>query len=758
MRSCRFLFLISFLSFGLQAQDMLEAYQRAEQFMAGNVSKIVYNENVIPHFLPNSSKFWYVNESESGKEYYLVDPEKKTNKPAFNHKMLAKKLAEKSGKETDSYDLDLKYLAFSEDEQEITFQFDDKKWKYLLTKKNLEIEEESNSKKTKLESPDKKWIAFIKDFNIWLKRTETGDTIQLSFDGIEKYDYGASLSWYHIKNESTGGKDDPYIEVYWSPNSEKLIVPRYDRRNAENLYLFESTPEEGFRSNVYSYERPLAGDSLLTTVEYVMFDIDSRQQINLNITPNATFLNNAVEWLPSSMKAFVIKYSRGYKSRKLVEIDGRTGEVKMLFNEFSETYVDPLNHSFFLLEEVGDILWTSERSGWNHIYLYDLETGTYVKQITSGEFVVNQIKSVNQQKNVIYFTALGHEKDDPYNLYLYATDFDGNYIRRISRQTGFHGIYKSTDKNYFVDVFSRPDLPPEVNVFRSKDGEKIMNVAKANHQNLVELGWTTPETFKLKARDDTTDIYGIIYKPSNFDPSKKYPVIDATYSGPHTIKTPKSFRRAILNDEQTIAELGFIVITVDGLGTAFRSKAFHDYSYKNLGDIGCEDHVKAIKELAAKYRYMDTTRVGIYGTSAGGYDAVRAMILRPDFYKVAVSAAGNHDHRIAKAWLPELYMGFPAGKHYDEQSNILNANKIKGKLLLVHGNMDNNVNPSGTLRLADELIKANKDFEFFITPGDDHSELYDNKYFIRRRWDFFVRHLLNKEPPSEYNIKKESIH
>ncbi len=382
------LYFTAFLFVNIQSfsQDMLETYQRAEQFMAGNVSKIVYNENVIPHFLANSSKFWYLNESEAGHEYYLVNPEKKTNKLAFNHKTLSKKLSEKQGKEINPYQLDLNDLLIKPDEKVLTFSFEDEKWEYSLQNKELTVVNKDESlKETETESPDKKWIAFIQDFNIWLKNVETGDTVKLSTDGIDKYDYGASLSWDAVNKVSEKSKYKPQIIVYWSPDSRKLIVPRYDRRYSKKLYMLNSTPDNDFRPEVFAYERPVAGDSLVTTIEYVLFDIESKKQINLNISPNATFLNNSIEWLPSSMKAYLIKYSRGYKSRKLIEINARTGEVNMIHTENCPTYVDQLNHSFLLLEEVGLFLWTSEKTGWNHIYIHDLETGSLVSQVTHGD-------------------------------------------------------------------------------------------------------------------------------------------------------------------------------------------------------------------------------------------------------------------------------------------------------------------------------------------------------------------------------------
>jgi len=336
---------------------------------------------------------------------------------------------------------------------------------------------------------------------------------------------------------------------------------------------------------------------------------------------------------------------------------------------------------------------------------------------------------------------------------LYRVNLEGKGLSLLTPEKAHHQIFISPKGKYLVDNISRVDLPTITVLRRTRDGKKLLTLARADVTKLKEMGWQFPEPFKVKARDNKTDIYGVIFRPSRFDPSRHYPVIDGTYTGPQAVRTPKSFIRGLRNSDQPLAELGFIVVTIDGLGSARRSRAFHDVSYKNLGDIGAADHIKAIKELAGRYPYMDIQKVGIYGHSAGGYDAAHALLTHPEFYKVAVSSAGNHDHRMAKIWWPELYMG-PMGDHYNKQSNLSLVKNLKGKLLLVHGDMDNNVNPASTLRLAAELVKANKDFDLLIIPNRRHN-LSDHPYFIRKRWDYFVTHLLGKTPPPQYKIATE---
>ncbi len=340
---------------------------------------------------------------------------------------------------------------------------------------------------------------------------------------------------------------------------------------------------------------------------------------------------------------------------------------------------------------------------------------------------------------------------DPYFKHLYVINFDGSGLQLLTPEDAEHNI-SLVGNAFLVDNYSRIDQANVAVLRNLKDGKPLMELEKADISALKAMGWKAPESFKLKARDGKTDIYAVIYRPFNLDPSKKYAVIDGTYSGPHTIRSPKTFRKALLNDDVPLAQLGFIVVTIDGMGSAFRSKAFHNVSWRNLGDIGGPDHIKAIREIALKYPYLDTNRVGIYGHSAGGYDAARALIAYPGFYKVAVSSAGCHDLRIDKVWWPEHHLG-QVDKHYEEQSNIVNAGKLKGKLLLVHGDMDNNVNPVASLRLAAELIRNNKDFDLLIVPNNDHYTLYNDKYFIRKRWDYFVKHLQGVEPPAEFKIE-----
>jgi dipeptidyl aminopeptidase/acylaminoacyl peptidase len=586
-----------------------------------------------------------------------------------------------------------------------------------------------------------------------VRAVDTGKERRLTKDGIELYDYANRPSWYALTNiGSAEPHSDPEVSVSWSEDSKRFVTFRMDRRRASKLYLLQSAPEEGLRAQVWAYERALPGDTEFAAVDFAIFNVKRKKPVPVNMAPTPAFLAWGLpEWSEDGERLYITIYKRGYQQLDLFEIEATTGEVRILISETSETNVDPDFSSYHLINDGEKILWTSERDGWNHIYLYNGATGALEAQLTSGEWVVREILHVDDSNGWVYFTAGGREEGrDPYYRHLYRIRLDGKDLSLLTPENAEHQPHLSPDGAVFVDTYSRVDLPPRSVLRSTDDGAVLHLLSEGDVTSLLEAGWKPPEPFSVKARDGETDLFGVIYRPRDLDPTKKYPIIDATYSGPQAVRTPKSYARAVRGGEQSMAQLGFVVITIDGLGTAKRSKAFHDVSWANLGDIGAPDHIAAINQLAERFPYIDVERVGIYGHSAGGYDAAHALLIHPEFYKVAVSSAGNHDHRMAKIWWPEVYMG-PFGDHYEEQSNLTLAKNLEGKLLLVHGDMDNNVNPASTIRLVDELIKANKDFDLLLLPNVDHG-MGDHAYFIRKRWDYFVRHLLGVEPPPGYQI------
>ncbi len=738
----------------MTAQDTAADYKRAETFLRPNVEKRIYRTQVIPHWINDTPRFWYKVNTRQGKQFILVDTRKKQRKQAFDHEKLAKALSTLLGKTFQGDKLPFDSITFTGKGQNITFTVDKKTIAYSPKTGTCKGVEQTQKDAFVSTSPDGKWEALVTDYNLYIRSTVTNEKIQLTRDGSRMRPYGLDWDWYAMENESLPDKKEKKqsIHIVWSPDSTKLVTQRLDYRTSKKLYLFQASPKEGYRAQVWSYFRPLPGEPEGLMVNYYLFDVTQRKKTAVDIPAlHCTTTWHFPTWFKDSRRLFCYYYERGYKKVILKEIDASTGAARTVLEESSATFIDTAKLFIHILEKGSQFVWGSQKDGWSHLYLHDWKTGNPIRQITTGEFVVRRLVHVDEKKRQVYFTASGREKDrDPYLLHFYRASLDGGDPTLLTGEKAQHWIRLSPDKRYIVDTYSLVNTPPKSVLRRLRDGKIVLRLETGDVKDLLDAGWTYPQPFKAKARDGKTDIYGVMFRPSNFDPAKKYPVIDSTYSGPHAVRTPKSFRRGCLNSDQAIAELGFIVITVDGLGTANRGKKFHDFSYRNLGDIGAPDHMAAIGQLAKKYPFVDDSRVGIFGHSAGGYDAARALLKHPDFYHVAVSSAGNHDHRMAKAWWPEHYQGYPVGDYYGEQSNLSLAKNLKGKLLLVHGDMDNNVNPACTLRLAAELVKADKDFDLLLIPNRSHS-LRGHPHFIRKRWDYFVRHLLKKEPP-EYHI------
>ena len=608
-----------------------------------------------------------------------------------------------------------------------------------------------------------------------MRSVSTGKITQLTKDGVKNDDYATYKSWYKLRDESKGPVYNPKIEISWSGNSKYFVAYKEDNRGVGRLYLYQSDPDSGMRAKVWSYERPLPGEKA-PTWKYYVFNVQNKTKIPIDVKPFATMCGAiSPTWTKNNKQIYFSRFTRGYKSYDIFLVNPETGKAHVAVHDTSSTYVDEIMVHSSVVDNGKEVIYSSERSGWNQLYLFNGQTGKLINSITHGDYVVRDIKYVDQKRHIIYFTAGGKQPGvDPYFKFLYRIDFNGNNLKCLTPEDADHKVTISPDGKCFIDNYSRVDLAPVCVLRRLADGKLIKTLQKAAISKLRAMGWRHPQRFMAKARDGKTNIYGVIFFPSTFNPHIKYPILDDTYSGPQAVNTPKNFIGGIWNDAQSLAEVGFIVIKVDGLGTAERSKKFHNFSYHNLGDIGSLDHIAAIKQLARKYHFMDTTRVGIFGYSAGGYDAVHAMLIHPEFYKVAVAGSGNMDQRMAKASWPEQYMGLPYGfngklmpakdrwphpfkgnphDYYINQSNIKLANHLQGKLLMCCGDMDNNVNPECTLRMADQLIKDNKDFQMLIFPNMNHAKLWGNLYFIRKRMDFFVKNLWGITPPKEFKFK-----
>ncbi|MGI6643291.1 MAG: DPP IV N-terminal domain-containing protein [Bacillota bacterium] len=738
-------------------------YARAERFLPSNIQKILFGLEAVPRWIDEGDCFWYKFDTRQGKRFVFVDPTTGKIADAFDHVRLAAALSLASGTACGHDKLPFDEITWRDGRTKVAFKAGSVNWLCDLETYQIVKEDVPCENPEEVLSPDGKYAAFVRDYNVYVRVADTGEEIQLTTDGQERFGYGQSavspLVTAGLVSEETRAMWARPI-IHWSPDSRKILTFQLDNRNVKECYLIQSVPLDGSKRPLlhrYPYVQP--GDEAVSEVSAVVLDVERRKTVRAKMDPMMDIyyagMQTWVYWTKGPKpRVYFAEATRMYRSARLHMMDPETGDTKCLFEDTA-----PPTGDKFHIAQIGDaqeFLWVSQRDNWAHIYLYDGVTGELKRQVTSGPWVVRGIARVDETNRIVYFEAGGREDGrDPYYRHLYSVGLDGGEIRLLTPEDAEHQVTFSPSGGYFVDTYSRIDLPP-VHVVRKASGEMVCKLGEADISLLLETGWKYPERFSAKARDGVTDIYGMVIRPSNFDPTRKYPVIEANYSGPQTIRTPKAFGGGMGSSkiwyDQALAELGFIVVTVDGLGMAYRSKSFQDFAYKNLGDAGLDDHIAAFWQLADRYPYMDLSRVGIYGSSAGGYASTHAIMARPDFYKVAVSWAGNHDHRTDKAAWNERYMG-PLGPHYEEQANSHLAANLKGKLLIMHGDMDENVPPASSVQLIDALIKANKDFDYLVLPNAPHAYGM-HPYIVRKRWDYFVKHLLGVEPPREYPLFK----
>lgn len=728
----------------LHAQGTAADYQRASKLFALRQKK-VFKDRVKPHWLADKRRFWYRNDLPGdSREFILVDALQGTRRLAFDHARLADALSKATGKEHRGTQLSIDALDFSADGGLLRFRAGETHWKcdlktYALAKDESPSSappDEKNERerprrrrrrgpRPRPDSPDGKWSVHVKDHNLYLRDRATGKESALSRDGTA---------------------DDGYSErVFWSPDSQKLVALRTKKGQEHEVYLIESSPHDQLQPKLHKLHYLKPGDRIPLTKPH-LFAVGAHKEISIadELFANPWSIED-VRWSANS-RCFTFVYNqRGHQVLRLVAVDAKSGAARAVIDERSKTFLD-YNSKFFIhyLDLANEIIWMSERDGWNHLYLYDAATGQVKNQITKGRWVVRGVDRVDEQARQIWFRAGGiHPAQDPYYVHYCRINFDGSSLVCFTDGDGTHCVEYSPDRRFLIDTYSRVDLAPVTELRRGADGKHICTLERADISALQKSGWTAPERFVAKGRDGTTDIHGVIFRPTNLDKNKKYPIIEKIYAGPQGAFVPKAFRPFF--SPQHLAELGFVVVQIDGMGTNHRSKAFHDVCWKNLGDAGLPDRIRWIKAAAAKYPYMDGDRVGIFGGSAGGQSALRAVLAYPDFYKAAVANCGCHDNRMDKIWWNELWMGWPVGPHYAAQSNVTNAHKLRGKLLLIVGELDRNVDPASTMQVVNALIKAGKDFDLLIVPGAGHGT--PGGYARRRQQDFFVRHLLGVEPP-----------
>ena len=715
----------------------------------------IYKSKINPQWSEDNSHLWYRNDLPRGeREFIFVDLEKGERRPAFDHKKLAESLSSITKAKTDSSKLPIDRLNFDVKKGELYFQSIGRTYKCDLNnyniseidksqfpgqskrlerdKTNKEKEEQTNSFRPSREvSPDGKWRAFIRDHNIFIRAMGSEEEIQLSKDGKE---------------------GNSYQSPYWAINSKNLISFRVEPDQVGVVHLHESSPREGGRAKLHTRRYALPGDKF-TSHELNWFDIEKK----IHTKPEVgiiDFRGPRPRWTQDGRYFRYQKIDRGHQRFRVIEVDVFTGKFRNIIDEKTETFIwteHPKNLGVPLvnwLDETDEIVYLSESDGWRHLYLIDVKTGKTKNQITKGQFVVRYVDWIDHEKRQIWFRASGLNKDqDPYLMHYYRINFDGSEFTHLTEGNGWHNITYSPDRKYIIDQYSRVDMAPVNELRRVSDGSLVSRLETADISELLASGWEPPEVFTANGRDGKTGIWGIVAKPKDFDPSKKYPVIEDMYAGPHDSYVPKQFSAGRRFSSYT--DMGFVVVKIDGMGTANRSKAFHDVCWKNLKDSGFPDRILWHKAYAKNNSWYDISRVGIHGGSAGGQSSTAALLFHPDFYKVAVSSCGCHDNRMDKASWNEQWMGYPVGPQYSESSNIDNAHRLEGRLLLIVGEMDNNVPPESTLRLVDALIKANKDFDMIFQPGGGHGG--GGRHGDRRRKDFFRKHLLGIEPPN-YNL------
>lgn len=719
------------------AQGKLADYQRAELFnglMQNKVKNAPYNIS----FEAVKNAFFYTVFTDKGTEYKSVDP-LGTVTEAFDQEKLAVALGKASQQTIAPYQLPLQGVVVDWAKSSLRFSSNGKNYVYNLNDLSLNETRTNNDQNSRYwgdqnmpqqdrrtTSPDGQWTAFIKNFNVYIKENYGQQTAyQLSFDGSEGEYYSAFVNW--------------------SPDSKYLATNKVRPNKPHLIYLIESSPTTQLQPILQSRNYLKPGDALPQN-QPSLFAVEQKKQFKLDLSQiQSQYSLSNLEWRKDS-RALTFEYNqRGHQKYTVVEIS-TNGTVKELIKEESKTFFSYSGKKFrYDVNDGKEILWASERDGWNHLYLYD-GSGKLKNQVTKGNWVVRNVITVNEKERTIIFEGSGMEKNqDPYFIQYYKINFDGSGLTKLTNENGNHKAYFSNDFSTFVDTYSKIDAP-QITVLRDgKTGKIIKELATANIDALLQTGWKMPEIFTAKGRDGQTDIWGMIIRPRNFDPNKKYPVIEYIYAGPHDSFVPKSFVTDSRGSLHELAELGFIVVQCDGMGTSNRSKAFHDVAWKNLKDGGFPDRIAWIKAAAAKHPEMDISKVGIFGNSAGGQSSLGALLFHPDFYKVAVSSSGCHDNRMDKMWWNEQWMGFPIDQSYAESSNVDNAHRLQGKLLLILGELDDNVDPSSTMQVINELIKANKNFDFLMVPGMKHS--LGGDYGEHKRRDFFVKHLLGVDPP-----------
>jgi dipeptidyl-peptidase 4 len=694
-------------------------YARAERFMAYNTTPLVLHAVGRATWLPDGDRFWYRTTTEKGSEALIVDAAHATRSacdlPACRE---GGRGAGRGGA--------------------------------------------APAPRFDVPSPDRSRTAFVRDWNLWVRDIASGAETALTTDGVKDFGYAT---------DNAGWTSSDRAIVVWSPDSKKIATYQQDQRNVGEMYLVDTKIGH---PTLKAWKYPLPGDPVVTMIQRVVIDVDSAKIVRLQMPPDqhrSSLCDDLAcrgewadtQWSADSTNLAFVSTSRDHRQETLRIASASTGEVRDVFTETVPTFFESGNGrvNWKYLSASKEVIWFSERDNWGQLYLYDADSGKLKHQITSGDGNVTQLLRTDDKARTLYFAAVGKEKGrDPYFRHFYRIGLDGKNLKLLTPEDADHDIALSPSGNFFVDTYSTPEAPPAT-VLRDADGKAVMDVEKADISRLVATGWKPPTRITVKARDGQTNLYGLLYKPTSLDPAKKYPIVNHIYPGPQTGSVGGRAFSAARGDAQALAELGFVVVEIDGMGTPWRSKKFHEAYFGNMGDNTLPDQVGGMKQLAERFPWIDLERAGIYGHSGGGYATADAMFRYPDFFKVGISESGNHDNRVyeddwAEKWIGLLEKRPDGTSNYDTQANQPLAGNLKGKLLLAHGTMDNNVPPNNTLLVVDALIKANKDFDLLMLPNQAHGYGSESNYMTRRRWDYFVKNLLGAEPPKEYKMRGDT--
>jgi dipeptidyl-peptidase 4 len=741
-----------------------EDYARAERLLGQHTSPLVSGVPGPVNWLQDG-RFWYRTTTAAGAEFVMIDPARRTRGTVFDPSRLAAALGTVTGEAIDASRLPFTTFDLSRDGRAVTVTAAGRRWRCDVTTYTCVAAEEGaapdasrGAPPASVTSPDGRYAAYIRDFNLWVRDLGTSTDRQLTTDGVEDFGYATN---------NAGWTRSPVPLLAWSPDSRRIKTFQQDARGIGSMFLVTTnvgTPQ------LQQWRYPLPQDTVPFRIHRVIIDVESARVVRLQTPPDpqrSTIYDHIaignrlldVEWYPDGSHVAFVSSTRDSREVSFRVANATTGEVRTVFTETSPTqfqsgWVAIGRENWRVLPAANEVLWWSQRDNWGHLYLYDLRTGAMKRQVTTGAWNVAEVMHIDNR--TVYFTGVGREAGrNPYFQHLYRVNLDGRGLTLLTPEDANHAITLSPDRRHFVDRYSTTTMPP-ITVLRRMDGREVMPLERADITRLQATGWRAPTPFTVKARDGVTDLYGIMYTPTQLDSARRYPIVNYIYPGPWGSSVSTWHFAAAHADHQALAELGFIVVAIDGMGTELRSKEFGDFYYGNMGDNTIPDQVAGMRQLAERYPFIDIDRAGIWGHSGGGFATASAMFRHPDFFKVGVAQAGNHDNRnYVDSW-SERFQGLltrtNGSDSYEAQANQLVAGNLRGRLLLAHGAMDDNVAPYNTYLVVDALIKANRDFDLIVFPHARHGFGADNNYMMRRRWDYFVKHLMGAEPPQQYRI------